>query len=139
MGAGPDGILCARDQGDSQSQAEPGGHYHFQCRKELPDAFLRRCIFHYIQFPDAQQMEEIIRVHLGEVDQILLSQVIEAFYWLRSLRGLEKRPSTSELIDWVRALILGGIAPERITSELPFLGVVLKKERDVRLVREKLR
>ena len=107
--------------------------------KELPDAFLRRCIFHYIQFPDAQQMEEIIRVHLGEVDQILLSQVIEAFYWLRSLRGLEKRPSTSELIDWVRALILGGIAPERITSEPPFLGVVLKKEKDVRLVREKLR
>ena len=107
--------------------------------KELPDAFLRRCIFHYIQFPDAQQMEEIIRVHLGEVDQILLSQVIEAFYWLRSLRGLEKRPSTSELIDWVRALILDGIAPERITSELPFLGVVLKKEKDVRLVREKLR
>ena len=89
--------------------------------------FLRRCIFHYIQFPDAQQMEEIIRVHLGELDQILLSQVIEAFYWLRSLRGLEKRPSTSELIDWVRALILGGIAPERITSELPFLGLVMKK------------
>ena len=107
--------------------------------KELPDAFLRRCIFHYIQFPDAQQMEKIVKVHLGDVDQILLSQVIEAFYWLRSLRGLEKRPSTSELIDWVQALILGGIDPERITSELPFLGVLLKKEKDVRLVREKLR
>ena len=107
--------------------------------KELPDAFLRRCIFHYIQFPDAQQMEKIVKVHLGDVDQILLSQVIEAFYWLRSLRGLEKRPSTSELIDWVQALVLGGIDPERITSELPFLGVLLKKEKDVRLVREKLR
>lgn len=108
-------------------------------KKNCRTPFCAGVIFHYIQFPDAQQMEEIIRVHLGEVDQILLSQVIEAFYWLRSLRGLEKRPSTSELIDWVRALILGGIAPERITSELPFLGVVLKKEKDVRLVREKLR
>lgn len=107
--------------------------------KELPDAFLRRCIFHYIQFPDAQQMERIIKVHLGEVDEVLLGQVIEAFYWLRSVRGLEKRPSTSELIDWVRALTLGGIAPERITKELPFLGVLLKKEKDVRLVRGNLR
>ena len=107
--------------------------------KELPDAFLRRCIFHYIQFPEQQQMERIIKVHLGDVDEILLSQAIQAFYWLRSVRGLEKRPSTSELIDWVRALVLGGIDPDRITGELPFLGVLLKKEKDVNLIRNKLR
>lgn len=107
--------------------------------KELPDAFLRRCIFHYIQFPDQQQMERIIKVHLGDVDEILISQAIQAFYWLRSVRGLEKRPSTSELIDWVRALILGGIDPQRLTGELPFLGVLLKKEKDVNLVRNKQR
>ena len=107
--------------------------------KELPDAFLRRCIFHYIQFPDQQQMERIIKVHLGDVDDILLAQVLQAFYWLRSVRGLEKRPSTSELIDWVRALSLGGIDPDRITGELPFLGVLLKKEKDVNLIRNKQR
>lgn len=90
--------------------------------KELPDAFLRRCIFHYIQFPDAQQMEKIVKVHLGDVDQILLSQVIEAFYWLRSLRGLEKRPSTSELIDWVQALVLGASIPNVSRRSCPSWG-----------------
>ena len=107
--------------------------------KELPDAFLRRCIFHYIQFPDAEQMEKIVKVHLGDVDDVLLGQVLEAFYWLRSVQGIEKRPSTSELIDWVRALVMGGVDPQRITSELLFLGVLLKKEKDLRLVRGKMR
>ena len=102
--------------------------------KELPDAFLRRCIFHYIQFPDAQQMEQIVKVHLGDVDEVLMQQVIQAFYWLRSIKGIEKRPSTSELIDWVRALIAGGIPADEITTRLPFLGVLLKKEKDVRKV-----
>jgi len=107
--------------------------------KELPDAFLRRCIFHYIQFPDFAQMEQIIRVHLGDIDNILVDQALHAFYWLRSLPSLEKKPSTSELIDWIQALILGGVALDRIRTEMPFLGVLLKKDRDIKTASKNLR
>jgi len=106
--------------------------------KELPDAFLRRCIFHYIQFPDSAQMEKIVKVHLGDLESILLNQVMQAFYWLRSIPSLEKKPSTSELIDWIQALILGGISPERIRKEMPFLGVLLKKDRDIKTAKTHL-
>ena len=99
--------------------------------KELPDAFLRRCIFHYIDFPTAEQMEQIIRVHLGDVDEALLAQSLQAFYWLRSLPQVEKKPSTSEIIDWIQALQLGGIPTERILAEMPFLGTLLKKDKDL--------
>ena len=74
--------------------------------KELPDAFLRRCIFHYIEFPDQQQMEKIIRVHFDHVDETLLMQAMQAFYYIRSIDSVEKKPSTSELVDWIRALEL---------------------------------
>ena len=100
--------------------------------KELPDAFLRRCVFHYIEFPDQKQMEEIIRVHFGDLDRRLVTQALAAFYWLRELRGIEKKPSTSELVDWLRALIAGGVAPEEIAARLPFAGVLLKKDKDLR-------
>ena len=73
--------------------------------KELPNAFLRRCIFHYIAFPDQEQMEKILRVHFDRLDDALLKQAMEAFYFLRSIDGIEKKPSTSELVDWLRALI----------------------------------
>lgn len=99
--------------------------------KELPDAFLRRCIFHYIDFPDDEQMEKIIRVHLGDVEKRLLKQALAAFYALRSIKTIDKKPSTSELIDWIRALQLGGISADKIESELPFLGVLLKKDKDI--------
>lgn len=99
--------------------------------KELPDAFLRRCIFHYIEFPVEEQMEEIVKVHLGNVNEKLLNQALSAFYMLRSIRSLEKLPSTSELIDWIRALELGGIPPKEIQRKMPFLGVLLKKDRDI--------
>ena len=79
--------------------------------KELPDAFLRRCIFHYIDFPDQKQMESIIRVHFDQIDQKLVNQALATFYMLRNIRGIEKKPSTSELIDWLRALTAGGIDP----------------------------
>jgi MoxR-like ATPases len=98
--------------------------------KELPDAFLRRCIFHYIAFPDQEMMREIVGVHFEKLDEELLAQALKAFYAIRSLRGIQKKPSTSELIDWIQALQIGGIAPERITSELPFVGVLLKKDED---------
>lgn len=98
--------------------------------KELPDAFLRRCIFHYIDFPDAEMMKKIINVHYPELDEKLLAQSMEAFYGIRDIHGLQKKPSTSELLDWVQALSLGGISPEKIGAELPFLGVLLKKNED---------
>jgi MoxR-like ATPases len=98
--------------------------------KELPDAFLRRCIFHYIAFPDQEMMRDIVDVHFEKLDEELLAQALKAFYAIRSLRGIQKKPSTSELIDWIQALQIGGIAPERITSELPFVGVLLKKDED---------
>jgi MoxR-like ATPase len=99
--------------------------------KELPDAFLRRCIFHYIAFPEEPLMREIVAVHHPDLEERLLSQCLVKFYWLRSQSELRKRPSTSELIDWVAALVKGGIEPEKVEAELPFLGVLLKKEEDV--------
>ncbi len=99
--------------------------------KELPDAFLRRCIFHYIEFPGPDQMEKIIRVHFDRLDDTLLAQAMEAFYWIRGLSAIEKKPSTSELVDWIRALELGGIPAEKIKAEIPFAGVLLKKDKDI--------
>ncbi|MDD4715994.1 MAG: MoxR family ATPase [Oscillospiraceae bacterium] len=99
--------------------------------KELPDAFLRRCIFHYIAFPDKEMMERIVRVHFDRLDDELLRQALDAFYQLRDVRGLQKKPSTSELIDWVQALQIGGVSTRKITKELPFAGVLLKKNEDL--------
>ena len=99
--------------------------------KELPDAFLRRCIFHYIDFPEADRMKAIIDVHFDDVENKLLTQVMETFYWLRGLKDIQKRPSTSELLDWIQALMLSGIPPEKIKEEIPFVGVLLKKNQDI--------
>ena len=106
--------------------------------KELPDAFLRRCVFHYIEFPDRAQMEQIVRVHFGDLEQDLLTQALEAFYWVRGLRDIEKRPSTSELVDWIHALMLSGIPQEDILKKIPFAGVLLKKDRDLEALRNRL-
>lgn len=102
--------------------------------KELPDAFLRRCVFHYIEFPTPELMEEIIRVHFPDLEKKLLDAALHAFYDLRALPGLQKRPATSELVDWIRALTLSGIAPAKIEAELPFAGVLLKKNEDLTAV-----
>jgi MoxR-like ATPase len=98
--------------------------------KELPDAFLRRCIFHYIEFPDTAQMEKIIRVHFPDIQNNMLREAMKAFYLLREIDELKKKPSTSELIDWIRALIAGGIPHDKVTKEVPFAGTLLKKETD---------
>jgi len=98
--------------------------------KELPDAFLRRCIFHYIEFPDAELMEEIVRVHFPNIKDGLLHEALKTFYKLREIDDFRKKPSTSELIDWIHALIAGGIPLDRISSEVPFIGTLLKKETD---------
>ena len=103
--------------------------------KELPDAFLRRCVFHYIAFPEPEQMEAIVRVHHPDLDEALLGAALEAFFVLRSFDGLQKRPTTSELIDWVQALVIAGVPAERVVADLPFLGVVLKTPQDVEMAR----
>ena len=99
--------------------------------KELPDAFLRRCIFHYIEFPDAEKMEEIIRVHYGDIDKKLVANALEAFYKIRDMKDLQKRPSTSELLDWIQALMISGVSINDLYEDMPFLGVLLKKNQDV--------
>jgi len=102
--------------------------------KELPDAFLRRCVFHYIEFPDEELMERIIKVHYPKIESDLMDAVIARFYWIRSINRLRKKPSTSELIDWVQALIVGGIDPDRVEAEIPFLGTLMKKNEDYIMV-----
>jgi MoxR-like ATPase len=98
--------------------------------KELPDAFLRRCIFHYITFPDQEMMARIVKVHYPGLEALLLEEAMKVFYWLRSVPGVQKKPSTSELLDWLQALVVGGIKPDRIAADIPFLGVLLKKNQD---------
>ncbi|RMG93569.1 MAG: MoxR family ATPase [Deltaproteobacteria bacterium] len=103
--------------------------------KELPDAFLRRCVFHWIAFPDRELMARIVRVHHPDVGERLLSAALDAFYRLRAEEGLRKPPSTSELIDWIAALRHAGIEPEALSGRVPpFLGTLLKKEQDVAAV-----
>ncbi|MSP72780.1 MAG: MoxR family ATPase [Myxococcales bacterium] len=105
--------------------------------KELPDAFLRRCIFHFIAFPDAALMARIVKVHHPKVRQVLLDEAMARFYWLRNLPELRKRPSTSELIDWLGALIRGGLDESELSARIPFLGTLLKKEQDLDSVQKR--
>jgi MoxR-like ATPase len=98
--------------------------------KELPDAFLRRCIFHYIEFPDPKLMEEIVLVHFPDIKNSLLREALKTFYSLREIDEFRKKPSTGELIDWIRALIAGGVPHDSIAKEIPFIGTLLKKETD---------
>ena len=102
--------------------------------KELPDAFLRRCIFHYIEFPSPGKMEEIVKVHFPELDEKICANAMEAFYNLRKVKDLQKKPSTSELIDWIQALIVSGIDPKVLKARIPFIGVLLKKNQDIDLI-----
>lgn len=104
--------------------------------KELPDAFLRRCIFHYIAFPDAALMKQIVNAHFENLEEHLLEQAMKTFYWIRGVRDIRKKPSTSEFIDWLRALTLGGIDPDTIQQQLPYLGVLMKKDEDLETVKQ---
>ena len=102
--------------------------------KELPDPFLRRCIFHFIEFPDEELMTRIVHVHHPDVGKKVLEQCLARFYWLRKVKGLRKRPSTSELVDWIGALLAAGVQPGQLAQEIPFLGALIKKEEDVEAV-----
>ena len=106
--------------------------------KELPDAFLRRCIFHFIEFPNKELMEEIVKTHYPDVEQNLLNAAMDVFYEIRSMREIRKKPSTSELIDWINALQLGGIPFETLKKNLPFIGVVVKKDEDLEAVKHRV-
>ena len=107
--------------------------------KELPDAFLRRCFFHYIQFPDRDTMDAIIRVHYPDIKKNLLAEALECFFELRDIPGLKKRPSTSELLDWIKLLVVEDIPPEALREKdtrraIPKLyGAMLKNEQDMHL------
>ncbi|MEA3333459.1 MAG: MoxR family ATPase [Pseudomonadota bacterium] len=99
--------------------------------KELPDAFLRRCVFHYIEFPDQELMQQIVRVHFPDLEKKMIKEAMAAFYQLRELDGLRKKPSTSELIDWLKALLAAGHNGKvDLQKDLPFLGALLKNEND---------
>ena len=104
--------------------------------KELPDAFLRRCIFHYIEFPNEEKMADIIRVHYGDIDSKLMTKALEAFYKIRGMKDLQKRPSTSELLDWIQALMISGVSIDNLYEDTPFLGVLLKKNQDMDMFTE---
>jgi MoxR-like ATPase len=99
--------------------------------KELPDAFLRRCVFHFIDFPTPELMQDIVRVHHPDVNEKLAEQALQTFYEIRSMRRLRKRPSTSELVDWIAVLQRAGIDDVKLEENLPFLGALLKKEQDL--------
>jgi MoxR-like ATPase len=102
--------------------------------KELPDAFLRRCVFHYIQFPTRELMTAIVRVHHPDVTDRVLDNALEVFFGLRATPKLRKKPSTSELIDWICALKKANVDLSRVSGGIPFLGTLLKTEQDVELV-----
>jgi MoxR-like ATPase len=107
--------------------------------KELPDAFLRRCFFHYIRFPDKETMEKIVQVHFPQLKKALLREALEAFFDIREVPGLKKKPSTSELLDWLKLLLAEDISPEALVSQdshkiiPPLHGALLKNEQDVHL------
>jgi MoxR-like ATPase len=107
--------------------------------KELPDAFLRRCFFHYIRFPDKETMQQIVDVHFPDIKKTLLREALEVFFEVREVPGLKKKPSTSELLDWLKLLLAEDISPEALRSKdnkkiiPPLHGALLKNEQDVHL------
>src|SRR5262245_62115967 len=107
--------------------------------KELPDAFLRRCFFHYIKFPDRETMQRIVEVHYPGIKKQLLREALEAFFEVREVPGLKKKPSTSELLDWLKLLMAEDISPDVLRSQdqhkiiPPLHGALLKNEQDVHL------
>jgi len=106
--------------------------------KELPDAFLRRCFFHYIQFPDAETLQQIVRVHFPDIKERILTTALTQFFEIREQPGLKKKPSTSEVLDWLKLILAEDLSPEDLrrggNSLLPKLhGALLKNEQDVQL------
>jgi MoxR-like ATPase len=110
--------------------------------KELPDAFLRRVLFHYIEFPDETLMADIVAVHFPDLDKALFQRAMAVFYETRRVDGLRKRPSTSELLDWITALLAAGLGPDAVRGDdgsIPFVGTLVKRERDLAILKDLLK
>ncbi|NOY24655.1 MAG: MoxR family ATPase [Oligoflexia bacterium] len=105
--------------------------------KELPYAFLRRCVFHYIAFPQRERIRRIVAAHLPDLENTLVESAVSRFYDLRRVAGLRKKPSTSELLDWLMVLARAGVSPEQIARRMPFMGVLVKQEQDLELLASK--
>ena len=106
--------------------------------KELPDAFLRRCAFHFINFPDKELMRDIILAHYPDIEESLIEQVMDAFFYVREYFDLKKKPSTSELLDWISALKLSGLPLDNLRQELPLISFLLKKDEDLEEVKKSM-
>jgi MoxR-like ATPase len=137
-GTRPHGVPCLRDRRDHQGRHRPIVIITSNNEKELPDAFLRRCFFHYIKFPDAETMRDIVEVHFPGLKQSLLREALSQFYELREAPGLKKKPSTSEMLDWIRLLVADDLDAEDLRRDprqtLPKLhGALLKNEQDIHL------
>ena len=110
--------------------------------KELPDAFLRRCFFHYITFPDRETLQQIVLVHYPNLEESLMNEAMKHFTSLRNIQGLKKKPSTSELIDWIKLLLVGKINARELSDakalhKLPYIGAMLKNEQDIQLINQR--
>jgi MoxR-like ATPase len=109
--------------------------------RDLPDAFLRRCFFHFISFPDRDIMKEIVNVHFPHIEEKLITEAMRVFYSIRDINNMKKKPSTSELIDWLRLLQIGGLNVSDLKnlnvskSKLPYEGALIKNEQDVELLK----
>lgn len=104
--------------------------------KELPDAFLRRCLFHYIEFPSPERMRQIVNAHHPNLDAELLQVAMDTFYRLRQVDGLRKAPSSSELLDWLSVLVRMGASVEDVRTKMPLLSALIKREQDVALIKQ---
>ena len=105
--------------------------------KELPAAFLRRCVFHYISFPERGRLRQIVDAHMPDLDTELVEEAILRFYGLRNVQGLRKKPSTSELLDWLVVLARAGVNPDDIAKRMPFLGTLIKREQDLEMLAQR--
>jgi len=105
--------------------------------KELPTAFLRRCVFHYIDFPDRERLMRIVDAHLPDLETELVDAAVLRFYGLRKIDALKKKPSTSELLDWLVVLSRAGVDPEEIASRMPFMGTLIKREKDLEILAQR--
>src|SRR5271165_5925051 len=121
-----------------EAQARPVVVVTSNNEKELPDAFLRRCVFHFIDFPDRELMQRIVRVHHPKLEETLVQQALDVFYQLRDMTRLRKRPSTSELVDWLAVLKSAGVKELKLDEALPFIGALLKREQDLLVFHQSL-
>jgi MoxR-like ATPase len=123
-------FIVAETKETVQAKQRPVVVITSNAEKELPDAFLRRCIFFYIEFPDEKMMADIVHVHFPELEDKMLKACMQKFYGLRDVRALRKKPSTSELLDWIGVILKSGMDVTTVEKKYPFIGVLVKKEQD---------